>query len=478
MTDWPTVADPGSVAAVAHVAGPGQHAQTHVLDRVEQHLRRFVAYPSEAALVASVLWAAHTHALDCFDNTPRLAYLSPEPGSGKTRALEVLEAVVRNAVLTVNVSVSYLSRRIADEDNRPVVLFDEADTVFGPRASKDNEELRGILNAGYRRGAITGRSVIRGKSVEYEDLPAFCAVALAGLGDLPDTVMTRAVVVRMRRRAPSEHVEPYRRRQHGVEGEMLGEALAEWVRDVEHLLEGAWPDLPEGIVDRNADVWEPLLSVADAAGGHWPARARQAAVELVTAAAERPATLGIRLLADLRTIFDRHGADALPTEVLLDDLHALDESPWADLKGKPLDARGLSRYLSRYRTPDNPMRPVVIRVGDSTPRGYRREDLHDAWSRYLPTPTLSTPSPDPATSATPATPDLWEPDKPAPTADEPEPGPDPSPPEAPDPWAVFSAADVEPEHRGPCVRCGALCRRYGPGAGPLCPVCLEQQVSA
>ncbi len=50
------------------------------LDEVERYLRRFVAYPSEHARVAHTLWIAHTHQLDLFDSTPRIAFLSPEPG--------------------------------------------------------------------------------------------------------------------------------------------------------------------------------------------------------------------------------------------------------------------------------------------------------------------------------------------------------------------------------------------------------------
>jgi hypothetical protein len=64
------------------------------LDQVEMYLRRFVAYPSEHALVAHVLWIAHTHLLDEFDTTARLAFMSEEPQSGKTRALEVTELFV------------------------------------------------------------------------------------------------------------------------------------------------------------------------------------------------------------------------------------------------------------------------------------------------------------------------------------------------------------------------------------------------
>ena len=254
--------------------------------------------------------------------------------SGKTRALEILELLTPNPLHAVNATPAYLFRKIADTDNRPTILFDEADTVFDPRSAKDNEDLRGVLNAGHARGAMAGRCVVRGKAVETEELPAFAAVALAGLGDLPDTVMTRAVVVRMRRRAPHEHVEPYRRRQHGHDGEMLKEALAEWVREVEGDLRDVWPDLPESVTDRAADVWEPLIANADAAGGAWPSRARQAAVVLLTQAAERPATLGVRLLANLRDVFTARGADQLPTDTILEDLVGLDESPWADLRGQ------------------------------------------------------------------------------------------------------------------------------------------------
>ena len=100
-----------------------------------------------------------------------------------------------------------------------------------------------------------------------EELPAYCAVALAGLDDLPDTLMSRSVVVRMRRRAPHELVEPFRHRLHSPDGFALRDDLSRWAGEIP---EGVWPEMPEGIEDRNADVWEALLAVADAAGGDWP----------------------------------------------------------------------------------------------------------------------------------------------------------------------------------------------------------------
>ncbi len=177
-----------------------------LLEEIYVFLGRFVAYPSEHARVAHVLWIAHTHAIDAFESTPRLAFLSPEPASGKTRALEVTEPLVPRPVEAVNVTPAYLFRKVADEDGCPTILFDEIDTVFGPKA-KDNEEIRGLLNAGHRKGAVAGRCVVKGNTVTTEEIPAYCAVALAGLGGLPDTILSRSVTVRMRRRAPDEKVE-------------------------------------------------------------------------------------------------------------------------------------------------------------------------------------------------------------------------------------------------------------------------------
>jgi hypothetical protein len=349
------------------------------LDAVEEFLDRFVVYPSEAARVAHALWVGHTWFMDEWDSTPRIAFLSPEPGSGKSRALEVTEPLVPRPVHAVNTTPAYLFRKVSDEAGPPTILFDEIDTVFGPKA-KDNEEVRGMLNAGHRKGAVSGRCVVRGKVVETEELPAYCAVALAGLDDLPDTIMTRSVVVRMRRRSPSETVEPWRMRLNGPEGERIGERLRDWAAESRHLIR--WPDIPTGIEDRNADVWEALLAVADLAGGDWPERARVAAVSLVTASKGDRGSLGIQLLHDLRTVFD--GADRLPTNTVLERLTGMEESPWSDLRGKPLDARGLARRLGKYQ-----VKPTVYREGDSTVRGYTAADLADPWERYLPPLPLS-----------------------------------------------------------------------------------------
>ncbi len=351
-----------------------------LLDAVYAFLGRFVAYPSDGCRVAHVLWVAHAHMMDAWDSTPRLAFLSPEPGSGKTRALEVTELLVPRPVEAVNVTPAYLFRKVAADEGRPTILFDEIDTVFGPKA-KDNEEIRGLLNAGHRRSAVAGRCVVRGKVVETEEIPAYCAVALGGLGNLPDTILNRSIVVRMRRRAPNEQVEPFRRREVSPCGDVLHAALDAWARRVEPSLAGVWPDMPEQIKDRDADVWEALLAVADAAGGRWPEMARVSAVTLVTASKADTPSLGIRLLADLKSIW--RASAYLPTIEMLTGLNSMEESPWGDLRGKPLDARGLAALLRPYG-----VKPATVRTADGTSKGYRREDLADAWSRYLGPPSV------------------------------------------------------------------------------------------
>jgi hypothetical protein len=154
----------------------GPSSGSEILCQIGVFLGRFVAYPGEHEHTAHVLWIAHAHAMAAWDSTPRLAALSPEPGSGKTRLLEVTELLVPRPVEAINVTPAYLFRKVGDPDGSPTILFDEIDTVFGPKA-KGNEEIRGLLNAGHRRGAVAGRCVVKGKLIETEEIPAYCADA-------------------------------------------------------------------------------------------------------------------------------------------------------------------------------------------------------------------------------------------------------------------------------------------------------------
>jgi hypothetical protein len=350
-----------------------------LLDAIDDLLVRFVAFPSEHDRHAVGAWVLHAWTLDAFDSTPRLALLSPEKGSGKTRTLEVLELLVPNPKHTVNMSAAALFR-IVGSDNRATLLMDEADTYLGWKVAAQNEDIRGLVNAGHRRGAVTYRVSIE-KGVEIQEFPAFAPVALAGIGDLPDTIIDRSIVIAMKRRSPTEQVEQFRRRKVEPTTANLRDAIEGWAADhLDDLFELVDAlTLPSGIEDRAADVWEPLVAIGDLAGEPWGSRLRDAATSLNNARAERDPSLGVQLLRDTRTIFDRLEIDRITSVMLATELADIEGAPWADLRGSPIDANGIARRLKAYE-----IRPAPHWIDGATHRGYLREDFYDAFQRYLP----------------------------------------------------------------------------------------------
>ncbi len=314
--------------------------------------------------------------VESFHTTPRLALLSAEPASGKTRVREVLHLLVPQPMFSLSASPAAVFRSL--QQRQITLLFDEADAIWTKKGQDDNhQDLRALLNAGYRRGATIPRCV--GLKHDVTDFQVYCAVALAGLGELPDTIMSRSIIIRMRRRAPDEEVQPFRTRIYEPFGHALRDRLEIFGKAVREEVGSAWPDLPPGVVDRPAECWEPLLAVADIAGGEWPGMAWLACEELCKVAQDRRVSLGIRLLADLRTIFG--DSIALHTETILARLcdggtHGLDaDAPWGELRGRPLGVRGLASILKTYG-----VSPQKVTVEGRSLQGYRR----DIWQRYRP----------------------------------------------------------------------------------------------
>ena len=349
----------------------------HLLDELHTALTKYVVLPSPEAADAVVLWIAASHAQPAWEHAPRLAAVSPEKRCGKSRLMDVVDATCHHPLITVNATVAAVFRSIGDDP--PTLLVDEADTIFGSkRQAENNEDLRGLLNAGHQRNRPALRMVGVGTAQKVGKFNTFSMAMLASIGELPDTIMDRAIVVRMRRRAPHEKVAPFRTGRDAPPLHDLRDRVAEWVRD--HLDELGDTDPRMPVEDRAADTWAPLVAIADLAGADWPARARRAVLVGVQEAEEGDgeASLRLQLLADLKAVFG--DAQALHTRTILDRLHQLEESPWKDLFGKALDPRGLSRRLQPYG-----IKPTDVReVGDGPNlKGYRREDLHDAWTRYL-----------------------------------------------------------------------------------------------
>jgi hypothetical protein len=345
-----------------------------LLDAVRAALTRYVVLPTPQAADAVTLWIAATHAQPAWAHAPRLVIRGPEKRCGKSRLLDIVEALCRDPFITVNSSPAAVYRSISDDP--PTMLVDEADTIFGPKAD-GNEDLRGLLNAGHQRNRPAKRYDAAANRVE--SIPTFAMAALAGIGAMPDTIEDRAVVIRMRRRAPNETVAPYRHRRDRPPLRQLAGQLTAWLRADLSALERAEPAMP--VEDRAADTWEPLITIADHAGAHWPDRARTAVLVLTAEATDTGETsTRIRLLTDCRMAFGDH--DALPTTALLDRLKSDPEAPWADYGPTGLTAMKLGVLLRDYS-----IRSTTIRFpGLGQAKGYQRAEFTDAWTRYCPQP--------------------------------------------------------------------------------------------
>jgi uncharacterized protein DUF3631 len=273
--------------------------------------------------------------------------------------------------LPAAVTAAVLPRKV--DADRPTLLLDESDTAF--KGDRDYAEaLRGVLNSGYRRSGKTTVCVGQGVQIGFQDFSTFCPKAIAGIGRLPDTVQSRSIPIRLKRKAPGETIERFRERDVTEQARPLREALELLGPVLVPELAPARPELPDELGDRPQDVWEPLFAIADLAGSGWPEQARQAATTLSATRNAEDGSAGVLLLADIRTVFAERDTDRLPTEILLDALRELPESPWLEWYGKPLSARGLARLLRPY---------AIGPHSDGSSRGYKRGAFEDAWGRYL-----------------------------------------------------------------------------------------------
>jgi hypothetical protein len=381
-----TACGPGDRDAEAATGGPsgvdalpdapaGEGAE--LLSALRTAIAKFVIMPSGQALDAATLWVAATHLQPAWQHAPRLAVVGPAKRCGKSRLLDVLTETVHQPVLTVNSTPAAVFRSITAEP--PTLLVDEADTIFGtPKMAEKNEEMRGLLNAGHQRGRYVLRVV--GNDHTPHRFHTFAMAAIAGIGDLPDTIMDRSVVIRMRRRAESESVQPFRSKRDTPELHEIRNKLAAWTAPLADEALRMEPPMP--VEDRAADTWEPLVIVADLAGGPWPRQARQACARMVASEVqtEEDNPSGARILADIRRIFANNGdPDSLTTEFLRLTLNADPEAPWGEWGRDGLSPRGLGAMLRDYGiTSGN------VRVPGGQLKGYTRNKFADAWRRYCP----------------------------------------------------------------------------------------------
>ncbi|PWU57683.1 hypothetical protein DLJ47_01885 [Micromonospora sp. S4605] len=353
-----------------------------LLDQVHDTLRRFVILPSEEAYDAVTLWVAASHGVPWLDTAPRLAIISPTKRCGKSRLIDVCECLSFNPLTTANTTVAALVRSISPVDP-PTIFIDEADTVFGTKKqAENNEDLRGIVNSGHQRGRPVRRWDVRRNRAE--ELETFAFAALAAIKDLPDTIMDRAVVVRMRRRANDEKVERFRLSRNREELEALGAKVNRWLRSYSEELSKGVPEDAMPVEDRAADTWEPLIAVADLAGGKWPDRARAAARVMTGAEAGEAASgdaAGLELLQDLRTVWYPE-EDKVHSNTIVNRLINIEGARWSNYQyGRPINQYELAQLIKPYG-----ISPKSVRAGadKANRKGFERHAIEEVWRRYLP----------------------------------------------------------------------------------------------
>jgi hypothetical protein len=355
-----------------------------LLHEMRDVFTKYIVLP-EGAADALALWALHTHAIESAFFTPLLGLLSPEYGCGKSHTMTLLEELCARTILTSNISTAQLYRVTEDV---PTLLIDEADSFL-----KISEQSRGIINSGRSR---RGSRVLRCENDTYKTqvFSTFCPAAIAiAKEDLPESHMTRAIIIRMFKAKANEKFAPFDEEMVMEDCAPLRSKCARWAKDnVEWLKENRRPSLPKSLYNRTADKWRILVAIADRAGGYWRGRSRYVA-KMLEGLAERTNKKadGNTLLADIREVYEESGEDFLPTTDLLSFLLKLDGSLWShyDDDGRELTPEKISVLLTGYG-----ISPKKKRMGaGKRARGYERQDFEPAWERYL---TQESPFPAPS----------------------------------------------------------------------------------
>jgi putative DNA primase/helicase len=342
-------------------------------DLVRQ-ISRYVILSDHAAIGAA-LWALHAHAHDAAFHSPRLTLTSPTMRCGKSTMLRTIGRLIPRPLPTANITPAAMFRVV--EAAKPSLLIDEADSF-----AQENEELRGCINSSHcRLDAYVIRAVPAGDDYEARRFSTWAPMAIASIGRMASTIADRSIMISMERKAPGQTVARMRADRDDGFGELARKA-ARWVADHLEVLRSADPDVPRVLNDRAADNWRPLLAIADLAGGNWHDHARAAALALSTID-EDADTLGVQLLADIKTVFERTKAEAVWTEDLLRHLHAMSEAPWSEYgrQRKPISPRQLAALLKPFGigTKGQVWNPSTR----ENKRGYMREQFSAAWGRYL-----------------------------------------------------------------------------------------------
>src|SRR6266581_3071825 len=242
-----------------------------VLDQVASRFSLYVKLPPGAA-DAIALWDGHSHAFAAFALSPRLNLSSPESGCGKTTTLDLLAAMTPRPLRTESLTAPVLFRVV--DQQQPVLLLDEVDTFLF-----QDEELRGLLNAGHKRGGCSYRC--EGPNNAVRSFNAFAPAVLSGIGPLPATLHDRSICIYLIKAEEGEVIAHFNEFKAEIETELCRK-LARWTQDNFAAIQACDPPMPKAAFNRLGDNWRPLFAIAQIAGGDWPARVLAAFTYLAT----------------------------------------------------------------------------------------------------------------------------------------------------------------------------------------------------
>lgn len=359
---------------------------TSLLDEIASVLCRFVVI-SLAEIQAITLWILHTYVVEATSICPLLIIKSAEKRGGKTLLMELLLNLIFRPLPASNITVASLFRVI--ERYKPTLLLDEANTFL-----HNNDELRGIINSGYRRSSSY---VIRtvGDDFEPRVFNTFGPKAIAQIDMPQETIVDRGIAIEMRRKKPEERSERLRSDRIFEELKHLRQKAMRWAKDNLARLTDWEPKIPATLNDRAQDSWRPLLAIAELAGKRWAEYGRESASRLSGEKSE--ASKRALLLSDIKAIFDKAQAIRMSSAEICLKLQDIEEHPWPEWRnGQPITVRQLARLLEPLG-----VRPKQLRMGEANVRGYELEDFADGFSRYLPVFSSATqlqPDPDAASN--------------------------------------------------------------------------------
>ena len=350
---------------------PEQVDGAALLDALRAHFKRYVVLP-EHADVALSLWTLNTWTFESFDIAPYLSITSPTRRCGKTVLMTMLYWLCRRGKKSDSMSKPAIYRSVDTE--RPTLVLDEVGWVLDPK-----DERQGILCGGFERNGFVEVCEGEGLAIATRLFSTFCPKAFGLIGQLTATLTDRSIVIPMRRKMPSEKAERLRRRDSEAHAQLRRQCLR-WANDNAAVLAQVTPPALPALNDRANDLWEPLLAIADHAGGEWPERARKAALKLSGEGAAGEDNRGVELLRDARKVFNVSKEAELPTKTLIAALCADEERPWsAHSKGEPITDRQIAKLLRPFGIISGTVHPP----GAPDAKGYRRADFEDAWARYL-----------------------------------------------------------------------------------------------